>query len=148
MSRRSAVRETVVMATVPLAGLLLWTIECLTDGVHDRYAIFPALCFGWTLLLAADVCIDGLGRTPEGARWRTRAVGAVVVALALAWAGSWQPSEYRSATTSWQHQLARASNACTSTTRSTVEVLSAPLMRPPDQWFVNVPCRRLEARGS
>lgn len=145
LERPIAPSVALVVLGVPALGFVLFVVAALDNGAQPRYAVFPALCITWSVMVATDLVITrGMGIGPSSP-WRPRIIGAVLATLALGWVGGWAPDAYRRTGPTWTSALAAASTACASNGWSSVDVPIRPVVARPDNWYVRLPCGRVRS---
>ncbi len=130
----------VAMVLVTLVGGAFWLSAGMLFSTEPRYAVFPAFCIGWSLLIATEL----VSRAGEGhglVTPRQRSVGVVVLILAI-YSTHWTPSELRRSGPTWSDGLRVAEEICATTDNSTAAIRLLPLNAI---WEVELPCDRLES---
>jgi hypothetical protein len=130
----------VAMVLVTLVGGAFWLSAGMLFSTEPRYAVFPAFCIGWSLLIATEL----VSRAGEGhglVTPRQRSVGVVVLILAI-YSTHWTPSELRRSGPTWSDGLRVAEEICATTDNSTAAIRLLPLSAI---WEVELPCDRLES---
>ena len=125
--RRGDDRRAVLLVAVPATAVCFFAAASLLVGSEPRYAVFPAFCLVWTLLML--VAGRGIG-VP---------VVAMGVVLLLAVVTHWVPSSLRRTGPTWRAGVEVAVEECRADSGSVPEV---PII--PDGWTVPLDCRHLD----
>ncbi len=105
-----------------------------------RYVLLPFL-FITTVVLAL---IDRLGDSPARGRWTWIRGAALVWLVAVVAANYLVGPNLRSSGPRWQRELEQARGSCGTSNTGVARVLVAPA--PPEVWFAEIPCGRLQSQ--
>lgn len=126
-------RSELVLA-LPVVGTAMFLAASMLSGSEPRYAVFPAFCFVWMLLMVRENS-GGLGRI-RGSR---RLVGAVIsVSLLASVVTHWMPSSIRRTGPKWATGLEAAVVECSADPKARVDI---PIL--PEGWTVALDCSEL-----
>ncbi len=114
-------RRALVLLAVPVTGVGFFLAASWMVGSEPRYAVFPAFCLVWTLLMLT-----------EGRRVGRLVVLVVVMAAVLT---HWVPSDLRRTGPTWSDGLERAREACHLDVNARTAV---PIL--PEGWSVTLGC--------
>jgi hypothetical protein len=130
-----------LLVGVPVLGLLVYTISGVSQGVAERYTVFPALCLVWAVITATDYLVLQSHRVMPSIR---AVIAAVVVAVVLsAWGSGWRPSPIRTSGASWSDSLERGARRCTH--QAPGSDVSLPIT--PAGWYVHLHCSAVHHVG-
>jgi hypothetical protein len=135
----------VLLVAVPAAGGVLWLL--LGVGLGDttpRYAVFPAMCLTWAVLVAVETLVSGTSGLPASAR--RYGVSVVVIGIVLVgWLPHWRPPDFRSQGPTWGATVSSAERACAEDDLAEIEVEVPPLTTEgPPEWPVVLSCDRVD----
>jgi hypothetical protein len=129
----------VLLLAVPAIGALLWlALGVRLGGTTPRYAIFPAMCLTWALLVSVQTLA---ARAEPGSAVRRLAVpGTVALLVVAAWLPHWGVPDYRRQGPTWSSTVSEAERACVAEGLGEVEVQVPPLT---GEWPVVLACDEL-----
>jgi hypothetical protein len=131
-----------VTALVLCVGVGFWLAAGLLFSTEPRYAVFPAFCILWALLVASEL-MAATGLRGRFMRFNLLSMG-VGLLLVTAVASHWQPSELRRVGPNWSDGVRAAGIECASTGGSTASIRVLPMT---DDWRVELPCELLSQEG-
>ena len=129
--RRGAKEHAELIFALPIAGAAMFLAGSMLTGSEPRYAVFPAFCIVWTLLIVRESFRDLDRIQPIG-----RVVAAVIGVFLLASVVThWVPSPIRRTGPTWVVGLDAAAGECATDSDGRVEV---PIL--PEGWTVALDC--------
>ena len=129
----------VSMILIVFTGGAFWLFIGTLFSTEPRYAVFPAFCITWSVLIAAELL--GVTGTGHESRTRRQASAGIVFLLLLAFVTHWTPSELRRTGPTWSDGLRTAEEVCATTSSSMALVRIIPVYT---DWWVELPCERIE----
>ena len=136
--RSGETNRVAAMTLIMINGGAFWLFVGTLFSTQPRYAVFPAFCITWSVLIAAEL----VGTTGAGndSRTRRQASAGIVFLLLVAFATHWTPSELRRTGPTWSDGLRTAEEVCATTSSSTAPVQILPVYH---NWKVELPCERM-----
>lgn len=132
-----------LLVAVPLVGAALWVVLGWRLGyTTPRYAVFPAMCLGWSLFVAVDVLCARPAAPPWASRWGVSLLAAAV--LIVSWLPHWSPPAYRRDGPTWHELLDTAARRCAEEGGDAVVVQVPPARADEDRWPVELQCDELD----
>lgn len=130
-----------LLVGVPALGLLVYTLSGVSQGVAERYTVFPALCLAWAVITSTDYLVVQSRQVMPSAR---PVIATVVASLVLfGWVSGWRPSPIRTSGATWSDSLERGARQCTH--RAAGSEISLPIA--PAGWFVHLHCSDVRRLG-
>ena len=129
--RRGSKELAELILVLPIAGAAMFLVASMLTGPEPRYAVLPAFCIVWTLLIVSESLRDSERIQPVG-----RVVAAVIGACLLASVVThWVPSPLRRTGPTWVAGLDAAVGKCATNPDGRVEV---PIL--PEGWTILLDC--------
>ena len=129
--RRGAKERAELVLVVPVSGIMCFLAASMLTGPEPRYAVFPAFCIVWALLMVMENISD-LERLQPAGRVVATAMGLVLLASVVT---HWAPSPTRRSGPAWVAGLDMVASECAADPDGRVEV---PIL--PKGWTVPLDC--------
>ena len=129
--RRGAKEHAELMLALPITGAAMFLAASMLTGSEPRYAVFPAFCIVWTLLMVRENLPD-LERIQPVGRVIAALIGMILLASVVT---HWVPSPIRRTGPTWAVGLDVVAGKCVTDPDGRVDV---PIL--PEGWTVPLDC--------
>jgi hypothetical protein len=132
---------------IPSGALALYLFSITQGtgpGFPSRYALVPAWCVIWALLVATETLLSLTPPADTSRSWQGLTACVVCVALVASWTLGWQPEHGRGNGPTWSASLDTARQQCAAAPGDDTSVAVAVMpIRVPQTWNVVVRCSQI-----